>query len=182
MKHFAKIDDAGWVLEVFEVEDADTDGIPGLIQINGWAGYGAAPEKPRVVNGALTYQDPRTLSLAKDQKRGQINAARLAANRSGFTFAGKLISTDELSRSDIDGTNSNVVLNNAFPAGWPGAWKAEDNSFVPIPDLDTWRQFIAAMAAQGAANFATAQALKAQLDAAQTMAEVDAVAWPAPAP
>ncbi|MCU7372864.1 DUF4376 domain-containing protein [Paucibacter sp. O1-1] len=130
------------------------------------------------VNNALSWLDPRSLEQMKADKNDEINAARLAANRGGFMFAGKLISTDELSRSDIDGTNGTVTLTGDFPAGWPGVWKTEDNSYVPIPDIETWKLFYAAMSAQGAANFATSQALKAQLALAESPEQVEAVAWP----
>lgn len=142
------------------------------------------PEAPHAdaelvwLDNALAWHDPRTLDQIKAAKNDQINAARLAANRRGFMFAGKLISTDELSRSDIDGTNGTVTLTGDFPAGWPGVWKTEDNSYVPIPDIETWKQFYAAMSAQGSSNFATSQALKAQLALAETIEQVEAVAWP----
>ncbi|MBT9493860.1 MAG: DUF4376 domain-containing protein [Paucibacter sp.] len=123
--------------------------------------------------------DPRTLEQAREAKREQINTWRIAATRAGFTFDGRLVSTDELGRSDIDGTNGTVALTGEFPSGWPGYWKAEDNTLIQIPDIPTWKAFYGAMAAKGAANFATSQGLKAQLAAAQTKAEVEAVAWPA---
>ena len=154
----------------------------GYTTLTAWAGF---PEHPgfegavlRCAGGALYWHDPRPLDELRAAKTAEINAARLAANRAGFMFAGKLISTDELSRSDIDGTNGTVTLTGAFPAGWPGVWKTDDNSYVPIEDIDTWKSFYAAMSAQGATNFNTSQALKAQLAAASSPAEVSAVVWP----
>lgn len=164
-----------WLLAVLDQEE------PGTQELEGWSGWppGQQPGlKLRRVGLQLVWEDPRPLAELKAAKNTEINSARLAANRKGFQFAGKLISTDELSRSDIDGTNGTVTLTGEFPAGWPGAWKTDDNSYVAVPDVATWRAFYAAMTAQGSANFATAQALKAQLASATTAAEVEAVVWP----
>lgn len=121
------------------------------------------------------WEDPRTLSDMKSAKNAAINAARLKANQSHFTFAGKQIAVDPLSRSDIDAAHGAILMAGAMPGGWPGGWKAMDNTIVPIADLATWGQFYGAMVAQGTANFAHAQALKAQLAAATTAEEVAAV-------
>jgi hypothetical protein len=117
------------------------------------------------------------LEKARELKNAEINAARLTANRSTFEFAGKPISCDELSRGDIDGVNGIVSLLGAMPPDWPGAWKAADNTYVPIPDVATWTAFYGAMVAQGTANFAHAQALKALLALATTAEEIDAITW-----
>lgn len=118
---------------------------------------------------------PIDLAELKARKNASINAARLKANQSHFTFAGKQIATDPLSRSDIDGAHGIIVATGALPPGWPGGWKAINNEYVLIPDVPTWLAFYGAMVAQGTANFAHAQALKAQLAAATTPAEVEAV-------
>jgi hypothetical protein len=185
VKHFAVVNAAGFVLRVVQCPN---DQLPAeedpaqCVELSGWTGWPVAPHpgaQLRLVEGVRQWNDPRSLDQMRVDKNAEINAARLAANRGGFMFAGKLISTDELSRSDIDGTNGAVALTGEFPAGWPGAWKTEDNSYIPITDIETWKAFYAAMVAQGAQNFATAQALKAQLAAASTAAEIDAVRWPA---
>lgn len=116
-----------------------------------------------------------SLDAIKAAKNAEINAARLRANQSHFTFAGKQIAVDPLSRSDIDAAHGAILMLGAMPGGWPGGWKAMDNTIIPIPDLATWGQFYGAMVAQGTANFTHAQTLKAQLAAATTPAEVEAV-------
>lgn len=121
------------------------------------------------------WEDPRTLADLKAAKNAAINAARLKANQSFFMFSGKRIAVDPLSRSDIDAAHGAILMLGAMPGGWPGGWKAMDNTIVPIADLATWGQFYGAMVAQGTANFAHAQALKAQLAAATTAEEVAAV-------
>lgn len=117
------------------------------------------------------------LSALKAEKNAEINAARLAANFTTFEHAGKLIACDQLSRSDIDGTNGYVALNGSLPVGWPGGWKAVDNSYVVIADVTAWKAFYASMFAAGNANFARAQALKVMLANAGTPEEIEAITW-----
>lgn len=50
-----------------------------------------------------------------------------------------------------------------------------DNTYVAIPDKATWVQFYGAMVAAGMTHFNHAQALKSQLSAATTAAQVEAV-------
>jgi hypothetical protein len=117
------------------------------------------------------------LANAKTAKNAEINAARLAANFGSFEYSGKSFATDQLSRSDIDGINGYVSLYAALPAGWPGAWKAMDNSYLSIADVSAWKLFYSAMVGAGNANFAKAQGLKATLAAATTLEQVAAVQW-----
>lgn len=141
---------------------ADTGGI-------GWLWDGESLTPPPV---------PKVpLDDLKAAKTAEINAARLAANLSTFTHTGKQIACDQLSRSDIDGTNGFVALYGALPPGWPGGWKAVDNSYVLIADVAAWKGFYASMFAAGNANFARAQALKALLAAAATAEDVAAIQW-----
>lgn len=139
----------------------------------------AMPEQPSTAHvfnyTTKQWEDPRTIADLKAAKNAAINAARLKANQSHFTFAGKQIAVDPLSRSDIDAAHGAILMLGAMPGGWPGGWKAMDNEYVLIPDVATWGRFYGAMVAQGTANFAHAQALKAQLAAANTAEEVAAV-------
>lgn len=129
------------------------------------------------VSGSNLVPGVRNLTEARLHQEAQINAWRLQANRTSFTFAGKEIACDELSRSDIDGTLGKILLTGAFPAGWPGGWKAIDNTYVTITDLETWTAFFSAMVDQGSANFAYSQLLKADVAAATTTEEVEAIVW-----
>lgn len=118
-----------------------------------------------------------TLAELKVLKKAEITKARENASIGEFTFLSKQISCDALSRSDIDGTNGYVALFNEFPGGWPGAWKAIDNTYVPITDVAAWKEFYSAMVSQGTANFIKSQTLKAQVDACTTKAQVSAITW-----
>jgi hypothetical protein len=120
------------------------------------------------------WEDQRTLADVKAAKNSAINQARAVANSATFTFQGKLIEVDQLSRSDIDGAHGDWLIGQA-PVDWPGGWKTLDNSYVAIPDQATWFLFYKAMVAQGTANFNHSQVLKAQLEAASTVEEVEQV-------
>lgn len=131
------------------------------------------------VDGQLVITAARALTLdeIKTAKNDEINRWRETANLTSFPYAGKLVACDQLSRSDIDGVANHIGLLGTFPAAFPGAWKAMDNTYVPMPDIDTFKQMYAAMAAQGAINFKRAQDLKSQLATALTPADVDAIVW-----
>ena len=128
-------------------------------------------------NVTMHWLDMRTLMDVKSIQNGLINTERLAANRSSFQFSGKAIACDELSRGDIDAVSGIVALTGALPPGFPGGWKAIDNSYVAIPDRAAWVSFYAAMVSQGTANFNHAQLRKSALLAASTITEAEAVVW-----
>ena len=131
------------------------------------------------VGASLVYSPLVTITLqaAKAAKNTEINTARAAANSQVFPHDGHDFACDALSRSDIDGINGFVALNGDFPAQFPGVWKTVANDYFSLPDIEAWKAFYAAMVATGAANFAHAQALKAQLAAATTIEEVEAISW-----
>lgn len=117
------------------------------------------------------------LASAKTAKNMQINLWRGSANQSSFTHAGKQIACDALSRSDIDAVAGSIALTGTFPAGFPGAWKATDNSYVMLPDVEAFKAMYASMTLQGTLNFGHSQDLKATLAAATTIEQVNAIAW-----
>lgn len=124
-----------------------------------------------------TWVDPRTLEQAKEQKRQEINRLSAAAMRAQFEFGGKVVDCDSISRSYIDAINGEVNASGQMPPNWTGAWKTTDNSWLPIPDVSTWRAFYSAMVNKGLENFAHAQRLKADLEAASTVEQVDSISW-----
>ncbi len=124
-----------------------------------------------------TEQLAAQLAKAKTAKNLQINEWRAQANQSHFTHTGKQIACDALSRSDIDAVANAIALTGAFPAGFPGAWKAMDNSYVMLPDIDAFKAMFASMTGQGTANFAHSQSLKAAVASATTVDQVNAIVW-----
>jgi hypothetical protein len=141
-----------------------------------WVNY-HANEARDCVELAPVVQPVSNLDALKAAKNDQINAWRAEANLSTFPHAGKRIACDALSRSDIDGVANNIALAGGFPAGFPMAWKATDNTFIQLADVDAFKDMYASMTAQGTENFTHAQALKAQLAAAGTPEEVAAITW-----
>jgi hypothetical protein len=120
---------------------------------------------------------PIPLATLKASKNLEINEARLKTNLSTFTHNGKVFACDQLSRGDIDGINGYVGTRGNLPIGWVGGWKAVDNSILVIADVNAWNAFYDSMIAQGQANFAKSQSLKAQLAAASTAEQVSAIFW-----
>lgn len=116
-------------------------------------------------------------AAAKAAKNTQINQWRATANQTAFTHAGKLIACDALSRSDIDAVANSIALTGAFPAGFPGAWKAVDNTYIMLPNVDAFKAMHASMTAQGNINFGHSQELKAALAAATTVEQLTAIVW-----
>jgi hypothetical protein len=121
--------------------------------------------------------EPPTLAELKSLKNAEINTARLNANQTYFLYQGHQVACDPLSRSDIDGINGYVATRGEMPPNWVGGWKAIDNSIIFIPDVPTWNAFYDSMIAQGQANFAKSEGLKAQLAAATTAEQVSAINW-----
>lgn len=133
------------------------------------------------VRAAIVPPTPEEIAVQftalKTAKNLQINDWRGTANKTHFPHGGKLIACDDLSRGDIDAVANSIALTGAFPAGFPGAWKATDNSYIMLPNVDAFKAMHAAMTAQGTANFMHAQTLKTALASATTEAQVNAIVW-----
>jgi hypothetical protein len=130
-----------------------------------------------VVNALSAEVIAANLLEAKTAKNLQINQWRAQANQTYFTHGGKQVACDALSRSDIDAVAGSISLNADFPAGFPGAWKAVDNTYIVLADVDAFKAMYASMTNQGTINFGQSQTLKAALAAATTLAEVNAIVW-----
>ena len=130
-----------------------------------------------VVTAKPQEQIALELAQAKVSKNQQINDWRAAANQTYFTHAGKQIACDALSRSDIDAVAGSIALTGVFPAGFPGAWKATDNSYIVLPDTDAFKAMYGSMTLQGTLNFGHSQDLKASLAAATTVEQVNSIVW-----
>lgn len=125
-----------------------------------------------------TYTHPEVnIDYLKSAKNTEINESRLTANFSTFPYSGKVFACDQLSRSDIDGTNGFVSLYGTLPPAWPGGWKAVDNTYIFITTVQDWKDFYRSMFAQGNANFIHAQALKDKLQLATTAKEIQEITW-----
>lgn len=164
----------GYFDETRVVWDERTDGPLPQITLGGMVRSGSA----------LVYSQQRMdeqiasqLAPAKTAKNTQINQWRADANQTSFPHAGKQVACDALSRSDIDAVANSIALTGAFPAGFPGAWKAVDNSYIMLPNVDAFKALHASMTAQGTINFGHSQDLKAALAAATDVGAVNAIVW-----
>lgn len=161
-----------------EIEFANSEsGKPENEKIDSIDSFGEVLKYCEAIRAEQDAPHPLSIDELKLQKNDEINRARLAANQTAFEHGGKLVACDLLSRSDIDAIAIHVARKGAFPDGFPGAWKAIDNSYVMLPDMAAWDALYASMTAQGTANFNHAQALKAQLKDAKTKEEINAIKW-----
>jgi hypothetical protein len=147
------------------------------MQAAAWVSYRANESRDGIELAPASPEPQVDLAALKAAKNEQINVWRATANQSTFRHAGKQIACDALSRSDIDGVANNIALSGGFPAGFPMAWKATDNTFIELADVDAFKDMYASMTAQGTENFSHAQALKAQLATASTPEEIAAIEW-----
>lgn len=132
---------------------------------------------PRVVEQQAVWVEEGNLPVAKALAKARISAAYLLANKTSFTFQGKEIQADEHAMTQINRTDAGIQRRGALRSDWPGAWKALDNSYIPIPDVATWGAMMDALETQGLVNFLKAQALKNSIDAAETIEEIQAISW-----
>lgn len=117
------------------------------------------------------------LELLRNKKMSDINSARAQADGSYFEFGGKQIDADADSMRQINAITGYVALFNEFPPGFPGAWKTVDNSYLPLPDIATWKSLVQAMAVTGTSNFLKQQALKTDVAQAASMAAIESIQW-----
>lgn len=127
--------------------------------------------------GQIVIDGTLDLSVIKSKKLKEINRSRLAANQSFFEYQGEQIAFDQLSFIDIMSTNGYISLTNQMPPDWLGGWLTKDGSFIPIGTVEEWIVFYTAMYQKGRANFLYSQSLKAQLQAAQTVPEIESIIW-----
>lgn len=136
-------------------------------------------EQAYLVDEQVVWLETASIGDLREAKNEQINGWKLDANSSYFEFAGKKIAYKESDRVEIQAVQNVVVLTGAMPThpDWPAAWKAIDNTWVPLPDVQAWIAFNLAIADRGTAHFKHAQSLKARLAAAKTPAEIEAITW-----
>lgn len=191
MTMFSAVDSNGQVLYRGDGDD------PGVLAVDGvavvyalppsdrhyWAGawvdMGTAPSPVHTWDWT-THQwvDARTLSAAKETRWEAMKAARDAAEFGGFTWDGSDFDSGPMSQSRIQGAALMATL--AAQAGQPFSidWTLADNTVRTLSGAD----MIAAgqaMALHIEAQHETGRAVRAAIMAATTLAEVDAVQWPA---
>ena len=117
------------------------------------------------------------LSSAKHRQRTSINALRERREFSRFTWDGSVFDCDERSQARLQGALQ--LANMALATGQPFSvdWTLADNTVRTLASMDMVGVG-QALAGHVLTCHLTARALKAQIDAAASIEEVEAVAWP----
>ncbi|MDD3965339.1 MAG: DUF4376 domain-containing protein [Candidatus Moranbacteria bacterium] len=118
------------------------------------------------------WEDPRTLQDIKDAQWTLIKQARSNAEYAGFTWDGSTFDSDAISQNRITGAVALAQLSTGFVVDWTLA----DNSTRTLNQIDMLHVG-AALGEHVQTQFAKGQVLRAQIDAATTKAEVEAVVW-----
>ncbi len=133
-------------------------------------------EIAEVLANEAAYESGK-VQRAKEAKNSEINDCRLAANEVSFYHAGKNIACDALSKTDLLCTAIYIGLTGSFRPGFPGAWKAIDNTYLLLPDVQAFKDMFGSMIDAGNSNFMHAQQLKQQLASATTIDQINSITW-----
>jgi len=118
------------------------------------------------------WEDPRTLQDLKDAQWTLIKQARSQAEYAGFTWDTSIFDSDATSQNRITGAVTLAQMSPTFTIDWILA----DNTVRTLSATDMM-QVAAALGQHVAAQFSHGAALRAQIEAALTQAEVEAVVW-----
>ena len=123
--------------------------------------------------GAYNYTPPVDLAAEKIKAKDGITLARNAEEFAGFMAYGKEFDSDSDSqRRILIAANTAQVVGEAFSIDWTCA----DNSVITL-DYAQMLGLPAIMAQYGDTLHQKARTLKAQIDAATTLEEINAVVW-----
>ena len=120
---------------------------------------------------------PLTLEQRKALRREYVNALRAEKETAGFPYLGHVFDSDQRSADRLQ--VAALAAHTALAMGQPFNvdWVAADNVAVPL-DAAGVMGLLGAFASYGLALHETAQVLKAQINAAATAEEVEAIVWP----
>lgn len=170
---YSVVDSAGRVLSLIEMtpEDALLNVPDGCDLVEGWANTFT----DRLVNDE--WVDGRTMEQVRLERRKSINEARDRLEFSFFTWDGSVFDADEKSQARLQGAfqlaNLSLFALQPYSVDWTLA-----NNTVRTLSANDMVAVGQALAAHVLAAHSTARTLKTEIDAATTLAEVDAVAWP----
>lgn len=136
-----------------------------------WHELPAKPSMSHEWNG-LAWADPRSVQELRLEKRAEIKAAREAAEYGGFVWDGSTFDSDMASQMKIQGQ----VLAVSVLGPSSRDWTLADNSVRTLSAADLMAVG-GAMAAHIGTVFSHGQALQAQVEAATTAAEIQAIHW-----
>jgi hypothetical protein len=118
------------------------------------------------------WDDPRTLADLKAAQWSLIKSARSQAEYAGFTWDGSTFDSDTLSQNRITGAVTLAQLSPGFTINWTLA----DNSTRTLNQADMIATGVA-LGVHVQTQFAKAQGLRLQIDAASTPGQVAVVVW-----
>lgn len=122
----------------------------------------------------------KPLDLAKQEKRAEINAARDAAEQSGFEYMGKTFDSDPISCRRISCAAQAMAVMPAVIGDEQGeptiTWTCQDNTTIDLTAAEL-QGLVAALAQWSNSCHEKATVLKAQIENAQTAAEVEEISW-----
>lgn len=117
------------------------------------------------------------LEVAKAVKRRQLNAMRDTLEFGWFTWDGSIFDANEKSQARIQGAFQLASLALATSQAFSVDWTLADNTVRTLSATD-WMGVGQALAAHIQTCHVTARSLKAQVDAATSIEEVEAIQWP----
>jgi len=120
-------------------------------------------------------EPPYNLAADKLLLNQEINEWRAKKNHTAFPHGAKVVACDALSRGDIDAVAGHISLFGSFPANFPGAWKAVDNSYILLPTVEAFKTMYTSMTSQGTANFNASQGFKSRLSSATTKTQMKSI-------
>jgi len=112
----------------------------------------------------------KPLTLAQSEQAAIIEAAYQAENQAPISFAGTTF------QADADSVSLMAQVASALPSGAPITWYDAANVGVLLTDVE-FAELRGAILMRGQPLFAKKQTLKAEIRAATTVAEVEAVVW-----
>ena len=122
----------------------------------------------------------KPLDLAKQEKRAEINAARDAAEQSGFEYMGKTFDSDQISCQRISCAAQAMAVMPAVIGDEQGeptiTWTCQDNTTIDLTAAEL-QGLVAALAQWSNSCHEKATMLKAEAEAAKTAEELEAIQW-----
>jgi hypothetical protein len=125
--------------------------------------------------GERTTDRSETLEVAKDRAWTAVKAARALAEDGNFMYAGGSYQADKVR---INGAVQLAVLAKSAGTPFSETWTLTDNT-VRVLDADQVIALGLALGQYVSDLYATGRALRAQIDAAETVDQVNAIRWPA---
>jgi len=129
------------------------------------------------LEGTFEWIDERTLDQAKTDQWSKVKAARDAAEFGGFAWDGSTFDSDVVSQSRIQGASQLATLAALASEPFSVDWTLADNTVRTLSGAD----MLAAGQAMGVHIMTvheTGRTLRAAIEAATTIAEVESIDWP----